>query len=58
MAIDTSTVKAVGRFNKHERQEVNELFDNTVQLLNTKSIGSVCFTDSITVDLVIQEIFA
>ena len=58
MTIDTSTVKAVGRFNKHERHEVNDLFENTVQLLNTKSIGSVCFTDGETVDLVIQEIFA
>ena len=29
VAIDTTSIKAVGRFNKFERQEVNDLFENT-----------------------------
>jgi hypothetical protein len=51
-------VKAVGRFNKFEKQEVNELFENTIQPINVSSIASVCHTDSNTVDLVLQEFVA
>lgn len=58
VAIDTTSVKAVGRFNKFERQEVNDLFENTTQMINTSSLAQVCHTDSITVDLVIQEFVA
>lgn len=28
--IDTNSVKAVGRYNKFEKQEVNDLFENTI----------------------------
>lgn len=51
-------MKAVGRFNKFEKQEVNELFENTIQPINVSSIASVCHTDSNTVDLVLQEFVA
>ena len=53
VAIDQNTDKAVGRFNKFERAEVNELFMNKIQPLSISSIASVCCTDSLTVELVI-----
>jgi len=33
VAVDTVSVKAVGRYNKFERQEVDEIFDNTISLI-------------------------
>lgn len=58
VAIDTTSAKAVGRFNKFERKEVDELFDNTSKPIGTTSIASSCHTDSQTVDLIIQELVA
>ena len=58
VAIDQTTEKAVGRFNKFERAEVNELFMNKVQPLSISSIASVCCTDALTVENVLQEFIA
>ena len=58
VAIDQNTEKAVGRFNKFERAEVNELFINKVQPLSISSIASVCCTDAQTVELVLAEFLA
>ena len=58
VAIDQNTEKAVGRFNKFERAEVNELFMNKVQPLSISSIASVCCTDTLTVENVLQEFLA
>ena len=58
VAIDQNTEKAVGRFNKFERAEVNELFMNKVQPLSISSIASVCCTDTNTVELVLSEFLA
>ena len=58
VAIDQNTEKAVGRFNKFERAEVNELFMNKVQPLSISSIASVCCTDAQTVELVLAEFLA
>ena len=53
VAIDQNTDKAVGRFNKFERAEVNELFMNKIQPLSISSIASVCCTDALTVENVL-----
>lgn len=58
VAIDQSSEKAVGRFNKFERAEVNDLFMNKIQPLSISSIASVCCTDTNTVELVLQEFLA
>ena len=58
VTLDQSSEKAVGRFNKFERAEVNELFNNSVKPLAISSIASVCFTDNNTVELILAEIFA
>lgn len=58
VALDQSSEKAVGRFNKHDRSEVNDLFRNKIQPLSLSSIASVCLTDSATVDNVLKEITA
>lgn len=54
---DNHSHKAVGRFNKHERREVQDLFTQ-ITSLNMTSIASVCHTDAQTVDLLLQEFFA
>jgi len=56
VALDQSSEKAVGRFNKHDRTEVNDLFCNKIQPLSLSSIASVCLTDSATVENVLREI--
>ena len=48
----------MGRFSKFDRAEVNALFSNRVQQLGISSIASVCFTDTNTVELILQEILA
>lgn len=58
VSLDQTSEKAVGRFNKHDRAEVNDLFRNKVQPLPLSSIASVCMTDAATVDLVLKEIIA
>lgn len=58
VALDQSSEKAVGRFNKHDRTEVNDLFRNKILPLSLSSIASVCLTDSATVDNVLKEITA
>ena len=50
--------KAVGRFNKFERQEVNDLFRSCIFQLNASSIAKVCLTDTATVENVLQEFIA
>ena len=54
---DNHSHKAVGRFNKNERREVQDLFSQ-ITSLNMTSIASVCHTDAQTVDLLLQEFFA
>ena len=44
VAVDTTSVKAVGRYNKHDKSEVHELF-NHISTLNLGSIAAVCHTD-------------
>ena len=56
VALDQNSEKAVGRFNKHDRSEVNDLFRNKIFPLSVSSIASVCLTDSATVELVLKEI--
>ncbi len=56
VALDQSSEKAVGRFNKMDRVEVNDLFRNKIQPLSVASIASVCLTDTVTVDNCISEI--
>lgn len=56
VALDQTSDKAVGRFNKLDRTEVNDLFKNKVQPLAISSIASVCLTDSATVEHIIKEI--
>lgn len=56
--VDMTTAKAVGRFNRNDRKEVEELFEGSVTTIGTASIASVCHTDSQTVDLILQEIVA
>jgi len=58
VSLDQTSEKAVGRFNKHDRTEVNDLFRNRIQALSLSSIASVCMTDSATVELVLKEIIA
>lgn len=58
IGIDQNTEKAVGRFNKFERSEVNELFMNKIQPLSISSIASVCHTDANTVEMVLAEFLA
>ena len=58
VAIDQSSEKAVGRFNKFERAEVNDLFMNKIQPLSISSIASVCCTDANTVEQILQEFFS
>lgn len=58
VSLDQTSEKAVGRFNKHDRTEVNDLFRNKIAPLSLSSIASVCMTDSATVDLVLKEIVA
>jgi hypothetical protein len=45
VAVDTTTIKAVGRYNKNDKSEVLELF-NQIHPLNFGSIAAVCNTDS------------
>lgn len=56
VALDQTSEKAVGRFNRHDKAEVNDLFKNKIQPLALSSIASVCMTDVATVELVIKEI--
>ena len=56
VGLDQSSEKAVGRFNKLDRVEVNDLFKNKISLLATSSIASVCLTDIATIDNVLKEI--
>ncbi len=58
VALDQSSEKAVGRFNKLDRSEVNDLFRNKILALNVSSIASVCLTDTATVDNIVSEIRA
>ena len=58
VSLDQTSEKAVGRFNKHDRTEVNDLFRSKIGVLPTSSIASVCMTDSATVELVVKEILA
>jgi len=50
--------KAVASFERNQREELNELFQNKVGSLNTSSLAAVCLTDQSTVDLMIQEFVA
>lgn len=54
---DTKSGKAVGRFNKNERFELLELFEQIIPL-PIASIASVCHTDSLSVELILAEILA
>jgi hypothetical protein len=45
VAVDTTSAKAVGRYNKHDKSEVHELF-NHLSTLNLGSIAAVCHTDA------------
>ena len=56
VALDQNSDKAVGRFNKMDRTEVNELFKNKIELLPVSSIASVCLTDASTVENILKEI--
>lgn len=58
VALDQTSEKAVGRFNKVDRSEVNDLFLHKIQPLAISSIASVCMTDSDTVSAVVREIVA
>jgi hypothetical protein len=56
VALDQTSDKAVGRFNKLDRTEVNDLFMNKIGQLPVSSIASVCLTDVATVDNILREI--
>ena len=56
VALDQTSEKAVGRFNRHDKSEVNDLFKNKIQPLALTSIASVCLTDVATVENVVKEI--
>ena len=56
VALDQTSEKAVGRFNKLDKAEVNDLFKNKIQPLALASIASVCLTDVATIELVLKEI--
>lgn len=56
VVLDQTSEKAVGRFNKLDRTEVNDLFKSKIMPLSSSSIASVCLTDSATVDHIIKEI--
>ena len=56
VALDQTSEKAVGRFNKHDKSEVNDLFKNKISPLALSSIASVCLTDVNTIELVLKEI--
>ena len=56
VALDQTSEKAVGRFNRHDRAEVNDLFKNKIQPLALTSIASVCLTDVATIENVVKEI--
>ena len=58
VAVDQTSEKAVGRFNKIDRHEINELFQNRIQLVSLSSIASVCLTDTKTIQAVLKEILA
>lgn len=55
VALDQNSDKAVGRFNRMDRTEVNELFKNKVEPLSISSIASVCLTDASTVENILKE---
>ena len=55
VALDQNSEKAVGRFNKMDRTEVNELFKNKIEPLPVASIASVCLTDASTVENILKE---
>ena len=55
VALDQNSEKAVGRFNKMDRTEVNELFKNKIEPLPVASIASVCLTDVSTVENILKE---
>lgn len=57
VSLDQVSEKAVGRFDRYDRSEVNELFRNKVSPLTVSSIASISMTDSATVDNVLKEIF-
>ena len=46
----------MGRFNKLDKTEVNDLFRNRIMPLAMSSIASVCLTDVATVENVVKEI--
>ena len=56
VALDQTSDKAVGRYNKLDKGEVNDLFRNKILPLNLSSIASVCLTDVESVQNVIREI--
>ena len=58
VALDQSSDRAVGRFDKFDRSEVNELFLNKISSLSVSSIASVSMTDSASVSNVLNEISA
>ena len=58
VALDQTSDKAVGRFNKHDKTEVNDLFMNKIQPLAVSSIASVCLTDAASVQHCLSEIIA
>ena len=53
--MDQTSDKAVGRFYKNDKSEVNELFKNKIQPLSLSSIASVCLTDVASVENIIKE---
>ena len=56
VTVDQTSEKAIGRFNKLDRSEINDLFKNKIQALSISSIASVCLTDSASVENVLKEI--
>ena len=56
VALDQNSDKAVGRFNKMDRAEVNDLFRNKIEPLPVSSIASVCLTDAATVENILKEL--
>jgi len=56
VSLDQTSEKAVGRFNKNDRTEINDLFRSRIGTMPTSSMASVCMTDNETIDLVIKEI--
>lgn len=58
LSIDTTSEKAVGRYNRHDKIEVQEVFNGQITHLSLPSIARVALTDTQTVELVLQEINA